>query len=162
MEQLISTFHIDIKLLIAQMVNFAIVLLVLYKFAYKPILKTLNDRTSKIEKGLKDAETANKKVLEIEEREKEMLANAKKETQVIIAKAEETAKKNKDEIIIEAKAQADKILEDAKKKIEDEKVKMVQEVKAEISGLVISATEKIIGEKLDKEKDKELINKSIK
>jgi len=162
MDELIKTFHIDLKLLLAQVVNFVIVLWVLYKFAYKPILKTLNDRTSKIEKGLKDAETANKKVLEIEEREKEMLANAKKETQVIIAKAEETAKKNKDEIIIEAKTQADKILEDAKKKIEDEKVKMVQEVKVEISGLVISATEKVLGEKLDEAKDNELINNALK
>ncbi|MCX6763122.1 MAG: F0F1 ATP synthase subunit B [Candidatus Moranbacteria bacterium] len=162
MDQLISTFHIDWKLLIAQAVNFAIVLLVLYKFAYKSILKMLNDRTSQIEKGLKDAEVANKKVLEIGEREKEMLANAKRETQVIISKAEETAKKNKDEIIVEAKTQADKILADAKKKIEDEKVKMVQEVKAEISELVISATEKVLGEKLDKAKDSELIKNALK
>jgi len=161
MEELINTFHIDPKLIIAQVVNFAIVLLVLYKFAYKPILKMLNDRTKKIEKGLKDAEDANKKITELENRDKEMLVEAKKETQKIIASAENTAKKNKDEIIAEAKSQAEKILEEAKKKIEDEKVKMISEIKAEVSGLVVAATEKIIGEKLDEHKDKELIDKAI-
>jgi len=58
MEELISTFHIEWQLIIAQLVNFAIVLFVLWKFAYNPILKTLNDRTKKIEKGVKDAEDA--------------------------------------------------------------------------------------------------------
>jgi len=162
MEELINTFHIDPKLIIAQVVNFAIVLLVLYKFAYKPILKMLNDRTKKIEKGLKDAEDANKKITELENRDKEMLVEAKKETQKIIASAENTAKKNKDEIIAEAKSQAEKILQEAKKKIEDEKVKMISEIKAEVSGLVVAATEKIIGEKLDSHKDKELIDKAIR
>jgi len=161
MEELINTFHIDPKLIIAQVVNFAIVLLVLYKFAYKPILKMLNDRTKKIEKGLKDAEDANKKITELENRDKEMLVEAKKETQKIIASAENTAKKNKEEVIAEAKSQAEKILEEAKKKIEDEKVKMISEIKAEGSGLVVAATEKRIGEKLDEHKDKELIDKAI-
>ena len=56
MEEIIKTFHIDWKLLIAQAVNFAIVVFALYKFAYKPLLKTMNERTAKIEQGLKDAE----------------------------------------------------------------------------------------------------------
>ena len=58
MDELIKTFHIELNLLVAQIVNFSIVLFVLYRFAYAPILKTLNSRTGKIEKGLKDAESA--------------------------------------------------------------------------------------------------------
>jgi F-type H+-transporting ATPase subunit b len=162
MDELIKTFHIDVKLIIAQAVNFGIVLFVLWKFAYKPILKTLNNRSNKIEKGLKDAENAGKKLAETEEKEKEVLADARKEAQVILAKSENMAKKTQEEMETSAKIQADKIITDAKAQIEEEKQKMLKEVKAEIGDLVVSATEKIIGEKLDKSKDKELIEKAIK
>ena len=162
MEELIKTFHIETNLLLAQFVNFAIVLFVLWKFAYKPILKTLNDRTKKIEKGVKDAENASKKLSEMTEKEKEVLVNARKEAQEIIKKSEGEAKKNAQSIMEQAKEQNEKMIADAKKMIEQEKAKMFSEVKSEIAGLVVSATEKVIHEKLDSQKDKELIEKAIK
>jgi F-type H+-transporting ATPase subunit b len=162
MEELVKTFHIDIKLILAQIVNFAIVLFVLYKFAYKPILKAMNERSGKIEKGLKDAEDAQKKLSEMTQKEKDVLAEAKKEAQNILKAAEETANKNKGEIITEAKVQSEKIMADAEKKIEEERKKMISEIKAEVAELVVTATGKIIDEKLDGNKDKELIEKAIK
>lgn len=162
MEELVKTFHIDWKLMAAQLVNFGIVLFVLYRFAYGPILKTLNDRTGKIDKGLKDAEEAGKKMVEMSEKEKEVLNEARKEAQAIISRSEEQAKKNKEEIMAEAKAQAEKAVAEAQKKIEEEKNKMMAEVKGEIAGLVMSATEKLIGEKMDSQKDGEIIAKVIK
>lgn len=162
MEGLISTFHIQWQLLLAQMVNFAIVAFVLYRFAYKPILKTLNDRTAKIEKGVKDAENAKKKLEEVSVEEKEIMKKAKIEAQEIVKKAEETAKKSAEEISVEAKKQIEKMIADAQKSIDQEKSKMISEVKSEIAGLVVSATEKIIGGKIDSHKDKELIEQVIK
>jgi F-type H+-transporting ATPase subunit b len=162
MDELIKTFHIELNLLLAQLVNFAIVLLVLYKFAYKPILKILNDRTKKIEKGLKDSEEATKKLENISLSEKEILARAKKEAQEIIKKADESAKSNREVAVLETKSEAEKMLATAKKQIEQEKEKMIGEIKAEVADLVVAATGKIIGEKLDKKKDKELIEKSIR
>jgi F-type H+-transporting ATPase subunit b len=162
MQELITTFHIDWKLIVAQLVNFAIVLFVLYKFAYGPMLKLMNERTEKIEKGLKNSEEAQQKLLEIAQKEKAVLVEARKAAQEIVAGAEAVAIKSKEEILVSAKNQSEKILEDAVKRIETEKNKMLQEVKAQIAGLVISATEKIIGEKVDSTKDKELIDKAIK
>ena len=161
MEELVKTFHIDIKLLIAQLVNFAIVVWVLYKFAYGPILKTLNERTDKIDKGLKDAEASQKKMTEITEQEKKVLAEARQEAQKIITQAEANARKSKDEIAADAKRQSEKILQDAEKKIEEDKNKMIAEVKKEIAGLVVAATEKMIGEKMDGKKDEELVSKIL-
>lgn len=161
MQELISTFHIDIKLVVAQLVNFAIVFFVLKKFAYGPMMKLMNDRTEKIEKGIKDAENAGKKIAEIAEKEKEVLVEAKKQAQEIVSKAEAVALKNKEEIIAEAKAQSEKILADSAKKIEQEKNQMMQEVKGQIADLVVSATSKLIEEKVDSAKDKELIEKAI-
>ena len=161
MEALIGTFHIDYKILIAQIVNFSIVLFVLYKFAYGPLVKVMNDRTEKIEKGLKDAQEANKKLTETEEREKEVLGKARKEAQAIIESAEKTALKNKDELLAEAKKKSEEILENAKRQIEDEKVKMISEIKSEIADLVVAATGKVIDEKMDKSKDDAIIKKAI-
>lgn len=162
MEELIKTFHIEINLLVAQFVNFAIILFVLWKFAYKPILKTLNDRTKKIEKGVKDAEEAGKKLKETAEKEKEILIKARKEAQDIIKKSETDAKKNAQSIMEQAKEQNEKMIADTKKMIEQEKTRMLADVKADVADLVVSATEKIIAQKLDASKDKELIEASIK
>jgi len=160
--ELLGNLGINGKLLIAQIINFLILLFVLYKFAYGPILKMLEERTNKIEKGLKDADESHKKLAEIVQKEKEVMAEARKEAQAIIVKAEEQAKKNKEDIITESKTQSEKILADAQKKIEEEKNKMMVEVKGEIANLVVLATEKMIGEKMDTAKDKELIEKSIR
>lgn len=162
MDQLISTFHIELNLLIAQLVNFSIVLWVLYKFAYRPVLRTLNARTHKIEKGLKDADEASKKLTEVMRKEQDVLTEAKKEAQGIIKAAEEQAKANSMSIVLEARNQSEKLIESAKKQIDQEKDKMLSEVKGEIAGLVVAATEKVIGEKLDKEKDKALIERAIR
>lgn len=162
MEELVKTFHIDIKLIIAQLVNFAIVLFVLYKFAYGPMMKMMNERTNKIEKGLKDAEDSQKKLAEITEKEKEVLVEARKQAQEIVAKAEAAASKTKDEIIAESKQQAQKILDDTAKKIEQEKNQMLAEVKTQVAELVVAATGKIIDEKMDSDKDRELITNAIK
>lgn len=161
MEELINTFHIDIKLVAAQLVNFAIVFFVLKKFAYAPMLKLMTERTEKIEKGLKDAEGAQKKLIEIAEKEKAVLVEARKAAQEIVAKAEAVAVKNKEEIITEAKTQAEKILSDSAKKLELEKNQMMSEVKGQIASLVISATSKIIDTKLDSDKDRAIIDKAI-
>jgi F-type H+-transporting ATPase subunit b len=162
MDELIKTFHIELNLLFAQVVNFSIVLFVLYRFAYKPILKTLNSRTGKIEKGLKDADEAGKKLKEIAEKEKEVLANAKKEAREIIKNAEEQSRVNTENITLEAKKQNEKLILATKKQIEQEKSKMLFELKGEIANLVVLATEKIIGERLDKKKDEFLIEKTLK
>ena len=161
MEELIKTFHIDIKLIIAQLVNFGIVLFVLKKYAYGPVLKMMQERTDKIEKGMADAEIAGKKILEIAEQEKTVLVEARRQAQEIVTKAEEIAKKNKEEIIVEAKNQSEKILSDSAKKIEQEKNQMLQEVKGQIADLIISATGKVIREKIDSEKDAQLIKNAI-
>lgn len=162
MEELIKTFHIDGKLIIAQLVNFAIVLFVLKKFAYAPVLKLMDERSRKIEKGIADANEAHQKLAEITEKERAVLVEAKKQAQEIVAKAEEVAVKNKEEIVNEAKVQAEKILADAAKKIEAEKNQMMQEVKGQIAELVVAATGKLLEEKIDAEKDRDLIAKVIK
>ncbi|MFA7209518.1 MAG: F0F1 ATP synthase subunit B [Parcubacteria group bacterium] len=160
--ELLDNLGIDGRLLLAQLINFVILLAVLYKFAYGPVLKILEERTKKIENGLKDAEESHKKLAEISEKEAAVLVEARKNAQQIIKKSEETAVKNAEEIMALAKDQSNKILEQAKKQIEQEKEKILAEVKTEVAGLIMVAAGKIVDEKLDSEKDRDLINRSIK
>lgn len=161
MDELIKTFHIDYKLLAAQMVNFAVVVAVLYKFAYKPLLKKMDERTGTIEKGLKDAKESGEKLeLAMKERE-EKIRETKKEARQIIEEAQEQAQKSQEEVVSQAKLDAEKVVEQAKKQIQNEKEKMVIEIKKEIGTLVVTATKKIIDEKMDNKKDEEMIAKTI-
>jgi len=162
MSELLSKLGIDWKLLIAQIVNFLVLLFVLYKFAYGPILAMLEKRQKKIEKGLKDADQARKYLAESEEKQKEIIRKARTEAKEIVEKAYIQAEKSKKEIAEESKKQAEKIITGAKAEIAREKEKTVREIKSEIGSLVVAATEKMIGEKIDKDKDKELIEKSLK
>ncbi len=161
MEELIKTFHIDWKLIIAQLVNFAIVLFVLKRYAYGPVLKMMTERSKAIEQGVKDAEHAHKKLAEIAEQEKEVLIEARKQAGEIIAKAEATAVKNKEAVIAESKLQAEKILADAGKKMEAERQQMMHDIKAQVAELVVAATGKVIDVKLDSDRDRAFINKTI-
>lgn len=158
---LLQNLGINGKLLLAQIVNFFVLLWVLKKFAYKPVLEVLEERKDKIEKGLKDAEKSQKKLTEIEEKEKKVLKKARQEAQRIIGKAEEQAKKSGEGIIIESKQKVEKLVSDAKKNIREEKQKMLTEVKAEVIDLVALATDKIVGEKINEGKDKEIIESMV-
>jgi F-type H+-transporting ATPase subunit b len=83
MDGIIEAFHLDIKLIIAQLINFTIVLAVLYKLVYKPLLKTMNERTGKIEKGLKDAQESQAQLEKAEKTRDEKIKEAKKEARQI-------------------------------------------------------------------------------
>jgi F-type H+-transporting ATPase subunit b len=161
MEELIKTFHIDWKLIIAQLVNFAIVLFVLKRYAYGPILKMMTERSEKIEKGVKDAEHAHVKLAEIAEKEKEVLVEARKQAGVIIAQAEAIATRNKETILEESKQQTERMLADAAKKMDAERVHMMQEIKTQVADLVVAATGKVLAEKIDADKDREIIARAI-
>ena len=161
MEELIKTFHIDWKLLVAQVINFGIVVFVLFKFAYKPLLKHMNERTETIEKGLDDARKAQEKLEKAEEEKSGKLKEARLEALGILEEAGKQAEKNKETIVGEARKEAEKVVVQAKKQIEMEKEKMLKEVKQEVGELVVSATEKVIGKKMKEEDDKRLIDEVV-
>jgi F-type H+-transporting ATPase subunit b len=162
MDSLIETFHIDISLLIAQMVNFAIVISVLYFFALKPLMKVMKDRTIAIEKSLEDAKKIDSKLEKTETEYKEVINKAKKEANEILAKTQEQSDKKREEMIQKAKAEIGHVITEEKEKIQQEKMKMLKEVKAEIADLVVDCTEKILEKKLNEKEDKDLIKKIIK
>lgn len=148
---------IDWKLLLAQAVNFGILFWVLRRFAYKPMLDFLESRSARIDKGLKDAEAAQSKLASMEEKEKQVLVDARNEARSIITLAETSAKKRDADRMKETEEKAKRFLDDARMKIEEEKQKILMEAKQEIAEIVSLSVEKILKEKVNATKDKELL-----
>ncbi len=162
MDSLIETFHIDWRLLSAQIFNFAVVFAVLYWFAFKPIGKIMADRTSMIEKGLDDAKKVEKKLEETRIEFDKTLSEAKKQANAILEKAAAESEARKQEMIIRAKEEIGQIINQEKRKMQDEKAVTLKEIKKQVADLAIAAAEKILGEKMNEKKDMEMIRKITK
>lgn len=153
---------IDWKLLLAQVVNFLVLLFILRKFAYRPMLEFLEKRTARIEKGIRDAEAAGAKLVEIGEEECRTLAAARAEARRIVAAAEDGARKRDLERAAETEAKVRGLLEEARVKMEEERRRVLAEAKGEIASLVLLAAEKVLREKLDADRDGELAKRFLK
>jgi F-type H+-transporting ATPase subunit b len=161
MDSLIETFHIDWKLLLAQVANFAVVFLVLYFFALKPLAKTMKERSDKIAKGIQDGQDAQKKLTQIQEDYKTEILKAKKEAGEIVAHAGELAEEQKKQTIAKAKEEIAAVIDREKARIETQKFQVAKEIKAEVADLVVASMQKILGEKADVKLNKEILNKII-
>ena len=105
MEQLIEVFGIDWKLILAQVVNFLILLGVLSYFLYRPVMKVLTERQQAIERGVRDAEAAGQKLAAAGEAATTIVSSANKDADAIVARAKEEAMKER---ALELRATADR------------------------------------------------------
>ncbi|MEK7173085.1 MAG: F0F1 ATP synthase subunit B [Patescibacteria group bacterium] len=160
--ELFQKLGIDWRLLLAQAINFLVLLLILSKFLFKPVIKMLDERSSKVKDSLKQAEDIKRQVELInKENEKKILAS-KTQAETIIRNAQAEAEKERQQIIAKSRAESSQIIVAAKKQLAQEKQQIITEAKTEIGSLVVSATEKILQEKLDPQKDWTLIEQVIK
>lgn len=162
MESLISTFHIDLKLFIAQVINFAIVFSVLYFLAFKPLVKTMTERTEKIDKSLKDADEIEKRLALTEKEREEIIAAAKKQANLIVEEASQRGEYRKNELVAKAKEEIGQVINNEKEKIARDKAETLKEIKKEVADLVVLTVEKLLSEKMTGDKDRELIKKLVK
>ena len=153
----IGTLGLNLKLFIAQLINFAIILLVLWNWVFTPLSKKLTERTENIEKAMHDAKRIEKDKQDFEKWKNEQIINARHEAASIITLAKNDATKVKDQLAQAAKEEQEKIVAQAKAQIEQEKNQQLRSAKSELADLVTNATEKIIREKLNDKKDADLI-----
>jgi F-type H+-transporting ATPase subunit b len=161
MEELIKTFHIDWKLLIAQLVNFFLVLGVLWKFALKPLQKVMTNRTEEIERSLEQAKEIEQKLKEADKIKVDTILQAKKDSQVIIDQANKDVEILRNKKVTELKQEMEKIILQTKAGLASEKEQMLKEVKTEIAEVVIAVSSKILGKNIDNEENKKIIKSTL-
>lgn len=160
--ELLEKFAVDWRTLLAQIVNFLIVLAVLYKFAYKPILKILQDRTNKIDKSLKDAAAIQQKMENLAKEKTALIRKAKQEAQKILEQAQLQAETNSQETMEQTKEKVQSMIDKARREIQEARHSLVAEVRADLVDIVALSLAKILTEKLDAGTDKKFIDQVLR
>jgi len=157
MDAFIETFHIDWRIIIAQSINFGVVLFVLYFLLIKPLKQMMKERTETITGGLNDAETNKELLMKTKKEYEDVLANARIEANTIFQEGKKEALETKRTMVEKAGEEVEQMILSGKKVLESEKAKMIEEAKNEIVSLVVSATEKLLESHKDENFDKKTI-----
>lgn len=152
---------IDWEVLLAQFVNFAILLGLLTVVLYKPMRRMLDERSNKIKESMEQAEQIKEQMTKSEEQVKLQLDTARREGQEILAQAAQMGERLKEEAKGEARQEAEVIVARARTEIERERDQAIDEVKREFVDLAITAAEKVVHESLDREKHRRLIEEVL-
>lgn len=144
-----------------QLINFTILVLLLTKILYKPLVKLLEEREKKIKDGVINAEKAETLLKESNQIHRDMMKKTQVETHTLVEKARQEAEGVKTGIVEDAHVQADKIIRAGHHLVETEKAKTVQDLKAMAANLIIKAAEKVLKEKIDPDKDSKMIMESL-
>ncbi len=153
---------IELPQLLTQVVNFTIMVFVLTKFLYKPILKTLEERKRKIEEGLKFTEKVKEEIEKTEKNRQEIMDKAKTEARQIIEETKNSAKRLESEIITKAHKEAEEILIKGRKELEQEKIEMEKAVSKHTVDIAAHMVEKLLNKMLSKEDHEALIEKKLR
>ena len=153
----------DIGLLFWMLLMFGIVLFILTKFAWKPIMKALKDRQKSIDEALKSADRAKAEMEKLQANNEKIIAEARMERDQIIKDAKEIRQQVMDAARQDASKETQKLLEAARKAIEGEKVAAINEIRDTIADLSLIIAEKVLRGKLaDADEQKALIDRLIK
>ncbi len=152
---ILDNLGIDFGLFAAQLVNFLVVLLVLWRFAYKPLIRLMNERTEKIEGGLKLAKEMESRIAALEQEKAVVIKNARDDAKGIIERAEAAAQDRQNKATAKAKEEVEKVVAAGKAQLSADKDKMMSEAKNELASLVVRAAEKVAKDSIDLRKAEE-------
>ncbi len=153
--------QLDPGLFVWTILTFLLLLTVLAKFAWKPLLKLLKDREDLIRSSLEDAEKAQTELARLNAEGEKIINKARSEAQKILSQGKASAVKMKEEILIDSKEKAKTIADNAENQIRIEKDKAIAEIKGEVVNLSISMAEKLIRKNLSADENKALIDESL-
>lgn len=162
MGELVTTLGIDWKLLLANTLTFFLVLWILRKFAYRPILDVLEKRQQTVKQGLEAAERSSVELEAIQKDKAEILKAAKQEAQQIVQAAKHEGEVVKAQLLADAQTEAQATLTKTKQLLERERESMVAKAKTELADLVIQATGKVLNSTLDTKAKNALQKEAVK
>ena len=143
--------------LIAQILNFLVLLAILAKFAYKPLLKAMDDRRNRIINDLDSAEQTRLDAEALKEQYAEQLAGARQEATEIVNKANQIAQNLHDELVEQARVEQEALLANAKERIEQEKQQALLDIRSEVIKLSTLIAGKIVNQKVNSANDQKLV-----
>lgn len=152
----------DPGLFIWTILTFVVLLVLLGKFAWKPLLAALDRRHEMIKDSLDDARKAQQELERLQQESKQIISGARVEAQSILAKTRSEAEKLKGEMRQKAKEEADSIVRNAEKRIQVETEKAISKIRGEVVELSLLVASKLMEKNLSKEDNQSLIEESLK
>ncbi len=152
---------INLSTLVAQIINFALLLGLLYLVAYKPIMRILDERSNRIKESMEQTESIKEQAANAEEEFKKRLEAAGREGQELISRAMRTGEEAGRKVQQEARQEAEALIGKARLEIQRERDEVIDELHKEFADLTIDAAGKVIERSLDKEAHRELIDKVL-
>ena len=162
MAELFTKLGIDWKLLIANAITFFLVLWLLRKFAYRPLLDVMEKRRQTIDEGLDKAKQAQSDLESIAKEKERVLAAARTESLALIQSAQRDAEARKQAVIAKAETEAQALVAKTRQQLDREKEQMLVQAKGELTDLVVAATGKVVAAQLDNKLQHTLANQAIK
>ncbi len=157
----IADLGINLPVLIAQLVNFIILLTVLRLVAWGPLVKMLDERRERIRESLAAAEEMKAKAAESDRQMQEQIEAARREGQALVAQAQEIGNRIQAEARAQAHADAEATLARARNEIQLERDNAIAELRKEFADLTIAAAEKVINTSLDRSAHRRLIDEAL-
>ena len=148
--------------LIAQIVNFGIVLFILWKFAYRPVLKVLEERRQRVTEAMKNAEHAKAELAKADSARQEILNQANAQATKLIEEARAAAARVQEQETQKAIAAAKDIVDKARQATEVEHARMLADLRREVGRLVVATTGRVVGRTLTPEDQQRLANEATR
>lgn len=144
----------------AQILNFIILLFILAKFAYKPLMKVLDARRERVTNDLETAEKTRTEAEALKNQYSRQLSEARSEATAIVEKANKVGQKVHDDFVAQAQAEKEQLIVSAKQTIENEKQQALTEVRSQVITLATEIAGKVVDQKLNSEADQALVAKT--
>ncbi|OGH68659.1 MAG: ATP synthase F0 subunit B [Candidatus Magasanikbacteria bacterium RIFCSPHIGHO2_01_FULL_47_8] len=158
----VGTLGLNWKLFVAQLVNFSVILFILWRWVFKPVAGALEARRQKIEQSVKKAGDIDRQQQELQARREQELKQARLEAETVLNKALAEAQNIKQHTIADTHTQTEKMLAEARVSMHAEKDQMFSELREEVANLTVMVAEKVLREKLDEKKDRKMIEEALK
>lgn len=158
---LLASLGINLSSFIFQLINFAVVALVIWYLILKPVTKKMAERQKLIDESINNAKKVQENLQKSEQKYQEKIDQAKVDANKIIEKAGAEAERLSAELRDKAKKEIELLVLQARKNIIIEKDEMVATLKTETANLIIKALEKILSEKIDNKKDQQIIEEML-
>ena len=158
----LEALGINLPSLIAQVVNFGVLLLVLYLVGYKRFLKTIDERNLRIKESLEAGERAKQDAVSAEKEVAKKIEEASTSGQKIVEQAAKTAEDVRRRVEQDARKEAETIIEKARAETQREKAEAMGELRKDVADLAVSVAGKAIGRSLDKDTQRALIDNVMK
>jgi F-type H+-transporting ATPase subunit b len=156
----VEKLGINWGLLIAQLFNVGLMLWLLTRYLYRPVLNMLNERTRRIQESLQDAERVKEQLASAKQDYDAELARARQEAASILAQAQERAKVQEQEIISQARQESERIRNEAREQAMQEREQLLRDLKNQMAELVTVTASRVLGEELKSNHDR-LIEESL-